>query len=229
MMRYLLCVAAAIAALALAACASSPATLIALPSPPPIAGAAGEDPGPNILVRPVIVPGYLDTFPIVLGRANGALVVSESAEWAERLSESVTRVLRDALSQRLGASRVQIARDGRIPDAELKIEFMSLDPIGGTLNLDARWFFACAVRIQSSGGRTHVEVPLARATPEVVAHATTAALTRFADELASQVPCTAHLQRSTNATFHSREAQGGALTQADEGIRKLLEVREQTR
>ena len=96
-------------------------------------------------------------------------------------------------------SRVLIARDGRIPDADLRVEFLSLDPVGGTLNLDARWFFACVMRAESRGGRTHVEVPLARATPEAVANATTAALTRFADELAAQVPCAAHSPRDVYA------------------------------
>jgi uncharacterized lipoprotein YmbA len=190
-MRYPLHVAVVIAAFALAGCASSPVMLVALPSPPPIARAADENAGATILLRRATLPGYLDAFPIVLGRADGALVLSSNAEWAERLSGAVTRVRREALSQRLGAARVLIARDGRIPDAALTIEFLSLDPLAGTLNLDARWFFACAVRAESRGGRTHVEVSLARATPEAVAHATTAALTRFADELATNVPCAA--------------------------------------
>jgi uncharacterized lipoprotein YmbA len=188
-MRYPFHTVLVITALALAGCASSPVTLVALPSPPSAARTLDENVGPRVLVRRASVPGYLDSFPIVLGRADGALVVASNAEWAERLSEAVTRILRDALSQRLGAERVLIARDGRIPDADLRVEFLALDPVGGTLNLDARWFFACAVRAQSSGGRTHVEVPLARATPGAVAHATTTALTRFADELATHVPC----------------------------------------
>jgi uncharacterized lipoprotein YmbA len=197
-MRYPFHTAFVITALALAGCASSPVTLVVLPSPPPVARSAHDKMGPSILVRRATVPGYLDSFPIVLGRADGALVVSSNAEWAERLPDAVTRILRDALSQRLGAERVLIARDGRIPDADLRVEFLSLDPVGGTLNLDARWFFACAVRAQSSGGRTHVEVPLASATPGAVAHATTTALTRFADELATHVPCAAQSPRELN-------------------------------
>ncbi|MGZ8229959.1 MAG: PqiC family protein [Burkholderiales bacterium] len=197
-MRYPFHTALVITALALTGCASSPVTLVVLPSPPSAARTADENVGPSILVRRASVPGYLDSFLIVLGRADGALVVSSSAEWAERLSDAVTRILRDALSQRLGAERVLIARDGRIPDADLRVEFLSLDPAGGTLNLDARWFFTCAVRAQSSGGRTHVEVPLARATPGAVAHATTTALTRFADELATHVPCAAQSPRDVS-------------------------------
>ena len=93
-----------IAALALPGCASSPVTLVALPPPPALAGAADDQAAPTILLRSVTVPGYLDAFPIVLGRADGALVPSsDSTEWAERLSDGVTRVMRDALSQRFGA------------------------------------------------------------------------------------------------------------------------------
>ncbi|MGZ5232130.1 MAG: PqiC family protein, partial [Burkholderiales bacterium] len=186
--------------LVLAGCASTRPTLVALPTPPITATVVDEQAGSSILLRSVSVPGYLETFPVVLGRANGALVVSDSAEWAERFSDGVTRVLRDALSRRIGAGRVLIARDGRLPDADLTIEFLSLDPAAGAVQLDARWFFACALRRQSRGGRTHVEVPLARATPDAVAEATTAALTRFADELAMQAPCAEQPQQRVPAS-----------------------------
>jgi uncharacterized lipoprotein YmbA len=166
--------------------------------------------GPTVLLRGVTLPGYLDSFPVVLGRADGALVVSHNAEWAERLSQGVTRVLRDALSHRLGAERALIAGDGRIPDAELTIEFLSLDPLGDTLNLDARWFFSCAVRAQSRGGRTQLQVPLAGPIPESVARATTAVLTRFTDEIAATVPCArspAYRAAATAQDFSARAMQ----------------------
>ncbi|MDB5927760.1 MAG: hypothetical protein JWN13_6696 [Betaproteobacteria bacterium] len=203
-MRDLTHVSIVIAALALAGCASPPAKLVVLPAPSSMATVPQETSGSNILLRSVTVPGYLETFPVVTGRTNGALVVSDSTEWAERFSDGVTRVLRDALARRVGAERVLIARDGRIPDADLTIEFLSLDPVAGMLNLDARWFFACAVRAQSRGGRTHLEVPVARPTPEAVADATTAALTRLADELATQMPCAEQPQR------HAIRAKGEA-------------------
>ena len=180
---------AILAALGLAGCASSPSVLVALPSPMGMQRADDVTSGPTILLRGVTLPGYLDSFPVVLGRADGALVVSKNAEWAERLPQAVTRVLHDALSHRLGAERELIAGDGRVPDAELTIEFLSLDPLGDSLILDARWFFSCAVRAQSRGGRTQLQVPLAGPMPESVARATTAALTRFADEIAATVPC----------------------------------------
>jgi uncharacterized lipoprotein YmbA len=213
-MRCPLHVAVVIAAIVLAGCASAPVTLVALPSSTSTVTTAGENSGPTILLRSVTVPGYLETFPIVLGRANGALVVSDRTEWAERFADGVTRVLRDALSQRFGASRLLIARDGRIPDADLTIEFMSLDPAEGALNLDARWFFACAVRAESRGGRTRLEASLARTTPEAVAYATTAALTRFAGELASQVPCAMHSGRRAETATAFREGLNASHEQA---------------
>jgi len=124
------------------ACASAPVALVALPHAPaaqgstPSAGASGA--GATVLVREVSVPAYLDGFPVVVGRRGSALAVSRDTEWAERPSTGATRVLRDALSERLGASRVLIAGDGRIPDADLTVEFFALDPQPGTLALQGQ-------------------------------------------------------------------------------------------
>jgi hypothetical protein len=99
-------------------------------------------------------------------------------------------VLRDALSQRLGPSRVLIAGEGRIPDADLTVEFIALDPHQGQLRLDAKWSFSCTSGDRPShGGRTFFEVPLEAATPPAVAAATAVALGRLADVLATQAEC----------------------------------------
>ena len=101
------------------------------------------------------VPGHLDGFPVVTGRRGETLIVSADAEWAERLTDAAARVLRDALSQRLGPGRVLIEGDGRIPDADLTIEFVALDPLDGHLVLDARWSFVAAAGERSNhSGRT---------------------------------------------------------------------------
>ena len=134
-----------IAFLVLAACASSPVTLVALPPAPHVAAqhSGGPNSGTTILLRPLVMPGYLDAYPVVTGHNGSTLIVSSKTEWAEPLSDAAARVLRDALSQRLGASRVLIAGDGRIPDADLTVEFIALDPQQGTLRLDAKWSFSC--------------------------------------------------------------------------------------
>jgi uncharacterized lipoprotein YmbA len=174
-------------ALAITACASAPVDLVALPpAPAPESRDAGR--GTSVLLREVTAPAYLDTFPVVVGRNGSALVVSKNTEWAERPSAGIGRVLRDALSQRLEGSRVLITGDGRIPDADLTIEFLALDPQHGGLHLDARWFYSCTAAGGSRGGRTQLDVPLASATPSAVAGATTDALARFADLLARAIP-----------------------------------------
>lgn len=176
--------------LTLSGCASSPPALVALPSAPVSASEAStvERPGPSVLVRRVIVPGYLDGIPVVVGRKGTSLVLAERAEWAERLSEGVTRVLRDALTHRLGPSRVLIEGDGRIPDADLTVELLALDPeADGQLRLDARWtFLGSAGERASHAGRTRLAVPLDSPTAPAVASAMAQALGQLADALAMQ-------------------------------------------
>lgn len=183
-------IAGCLLALTIAACASSPVTLIALPAPPPSAAGDGQTPGSfTVRVRDGKLPGYLDNFPVVIGRTGNALIMAENVEWAERLSQGVARVLREAFSQRLGATRVLIEGDRRVPDADLTIEFQSLDPREGVLDLDARWFFSCGAAGHGGGGRTRLQVAMVSATPAAVAAATTDALTRLADVLAAEVRC----------------------------------------
>ena len=175
--------AALLAVLALGACASAPVELVALPSAP-AAQASPTSTGETLVVREVSLPAYLDGFPVVIARTGSALVVSRNTEWAERLSTGATRVLRDALSERLGPSRVLIAGDGRIPDADLTVEFLALDPQPGALRLDARWSFSCTDRRGGRTGRTQLEVPMVAVTPQAAAAATSDALARLADLLA---------------------------------------------
>jgi uncharacterized lipoprotein YmbA len=174
--------------LALAACASAPPALIVLPAAPSAAPSASPDAaGPTILLRRVSVPGHLDGFPVVTGRRGETLIVSAGAEWAERLTDAAARVLRDALSQRLGPGRVLIEGDGRIPDADLTIEFVALDPMDGHLALDARWSFVAAAGERSNhSGRTTLDVPLASAQAPAVAASTAQALGELAATLARE-------------------------------------------
>jgi len=182
----------ALLAATIAACASSPPTLVALPVPSPREGHQGGGPssGATILLRPVVLPGYLENYPVVIARSGNTLVVSNDTEWAEPLRDAVARALRAALSQRLGPSRVLIEGDGRIPEADLSVEFLALDPQSGALWLDARWTFSCTARkARGRADRTFLEIPLGDASPAGIAAATAEALGRFADVLAAQAPC----------------------------------------
>jgi uncharacterized lipoprotein YmbA len=179
---------AAIGTLVLAACASSPPALVALPAA--TAPAAPQvDAAVNLRLRQLRIPDYLDGFAVVIGRDAQVLVVADRTEWAERPSQGVSRVLRDALAQRLGSSRLLIAGDGRRADADLSVELLALDPAGNALKLDARWSFVCLATGQTRGGRTAVQVEMSAATPQGVAAATSAALSRFADALVPELRC----------------------------------------
>jgi len=179
----------AVITFALAACASSPPTLIALPAATGPEARQTPDTAATVRLRPVHVPDYLDGLAVVIGRDNHVLVVADRTEWAERPSQGVSRVLRDALSQRLGSSRVLIAGDGRRADATLSVELLALDPARDALTLDAGWSFVCRATGQSQGGRTAVRVEMSAATPQGVAAATSVALSQLADALAAELRC----------------------------------------
>jgi uncharacterized lipoprotein YmbA len=184
--------AAFLLALSVAACASNPPALVALPGPPQPDAARRPDANlhATVLLRQVTLPGYLDGYAIVVGRKANTLAVSDEAEWAERPRDGVTRVLRDALSQRLGAGRVLVRDEHRVADAELVVEFLKLDPADGALQLDARWSFVCTARERPAHtGRTALQAQLAAATAPAVAAATVDALARFAEVLAAQEWC----------------------------------------
>jgi uncharacterized lipoprotein YmbA len=176
-------------ALALAGCASSPPTLVALPSATAPAAGPASDAATTVRLRRVHVPDYLDGLPVVTGRDRHVLVVADRTEWAERPAEGVSRVLRDALAQRLGSSRVLIAGDGRRADADLSVELIALDPARDAMTLDARWSFACRTPAQNHAGRTVVRVDVSATTPQAVAAATSEAVSRLADTLAADVGC----------------------------------------
>lgn len=189
----------ALAALFLAACASSPPALVALPPAPQNELARiVERPAATVLLRTVRLPGYLDSYGVVVDRDGNTLVVAHEAEWAERLQDAATRVLRDALSRRLGDSRVLLQRDHRRPDAYLAVDFLRLDPSGSALELDATWSFACVPgRRSANAGRTTLREPLPARTPNGVATATANALGRLADALATHASCGADAASAT--------------------------------
>lgn len=175
-------------ALLLGGCASTPPELIALP-PAPATAASIPASATSVLLRPVVVPGYLDNFPVVIERDGSRVEIAENTEWAERLTDGVSRVLRDALAQRLAPEQLLIAGDGRVPDADLSVELLRMDPqADGRVLLEARWNL---VGSQGAGttraGYARLEAGPAGPEPADIARATSAALGLLADELALQI------------------------------------------
>ena len=72
----------AVSALALlfAACASRPVALVALPpAEHALAREADTTSTTTVSVRPVMLPGYLDNYPVVLSRDKGVVVASKDS------------------------------------------------------------------------------------------------------------------------------------------------------
>ena len=112
--------------LALAGCRSSNPNLYSLvvPSGPALPG------GPKLVaVREVSLAGYLDRQAIVRSSEDYRLTVSENDWWGEPLGGMLTRVLAEALAQRLPRSSV-VGADTAIrvvPDATVEIGIQRLD------------------------------------------------------------------------------------------------------
>lgn len=78
-------------ALTIGACASSPVTLVVLPPPAAPASDVRQGPAGTILLRQLSVPGYLEDFPVVIGRTGNALMVSRNVEWGEPLLQGASQ------------------------------------------------------------------------------------------------------------------------------------------
>lgn len=112
--------------LALAGCRSANPDLYSLTVPPgPVLPG-----GPKVIdLRNVSLAGYLDRQQIVRSSEGYRLVVSENDWWGEPLGSMLTRVLAEALAQRLPRSSV-VAADTAIrvmPEATVEISIQRLD------------------------------------------------------------------------------------------------------
>src|SRR3954465_15182438 len=112
--------------LALAGCRSANPNLYSLvvPPGPTLAG------GPKVVaLREVSLAGYLDRQQIIRSSEDYRLTVSEDEWWGEPLGGMLTRVLVEALAQRLPRSSV-VGADTAIrltADASLEISIQRLD------------------------------------------------------------------------------------------------------
>lgn len=149
----------------------------------------GEPTGATVLLRRVTLPSYLDRTAVIVDQHGNVVQIDQRAQWAEQLGAGVKRVFAEALAQRIGPARLIIQGDGRPIDADLSIQFDTLVPRDGAVELDARWSLVCAAPIDSRAGRHRFSVPLAAPRAAEVAAATSRALTRFAALLADQLRC----------------------------------------
>ena len=96
----------------------------------------------SIGVGPVKIPDYLDRAEIVTRVAPNELKLAEFDQWAEPLSQSISRVLADNLSGLLCVKPVVIFpwRGTVSIDYQIEAEIVRMDGnLGGNATLEARW------------------------------------------------------------------------------------------
>lgn len=141
-------IAALVAALALAGCASPlpPVQWLRLPADPPGADVQRPAAGPAWqLMAPVLLPGHLDRDALLVPQGHAGLQPLGGARWAEPLRDAVPRLLRQDLARLIGAPLwTAPLPPGVRPVRQLRLEIGALDvgADGRSVRLQARWSLA---------------------------------------------------------------------------------------
>lgn len=97
------------------------------PIKPLQAGEAGKSVHRHIGLAPVRIPQYLDRPQIVIAKGKNAYDISEINRWAERLDDSIARVLAQNLSLLVPAERVSMNATGSNPPDTLRVAVTVLE------------------------------------------------------------------------------------------------------
>jgi hypothetical protein len=131
--------------LALGSCGTSPPPRTYVLGAEASVGARAGAVAPVLLLRRVTVPRYLDTTDLVVRVGPGETAASPGGQWAERLSDGVTRALATALERRVGTGRV-LRPDDAVTDAAaapreflVDVDAFECSARDATCRLDARW------------------------------------------------------------------------------------------
>jgi uncharacterized lipoprotein YmbA len=97
----------------------------------------------HIGLETVVVAEYLNRNEIVINLDNTTYRLAEFDQWAEPLSDNLTRVLEENLTKLLQEDLIEVflASESSIPfDYRLEVDVLRLDGnLGGQVNLTAQW------------------------------------------------------------------------------------------
>jgi len=178
---------AAVVAVLLGACSTSPTPRLYAIDPGAVAVAATS--GPSVYVAAVSVPEAVDRPQIVLRRGAGEIVVQEQHRWAEPLRLALGRVVAAQLSAALGTAHVGAYPGNALIDAtyRIQIEFQRVEATpGDAVTLEAVWSVRRPAGGPTLSGRTLGTAPLA-ATPDALAQAYVAATQAVSRDIARAV------------------------------------------
>ena len=179
-------VVACLALLALSGCAAPALHTYLLATPPTTSAAAGVETLPSSVIelRPVLLPGHLDSSEI-LRRAGPELVASRNGRWGERLSAGIRLALAADLGRLLPQDAIATASPVLQDFRRVSVTVTGFDlDARGTLTLDADWLIET----------TRPPAPLARRRAHFVAldvpagdAAQVAAMSRLVGQLATAI------------------------------------------
>lgn len=173
--------------IALAACTSGPPpTLYVLgATASATAKSVSEMRLPVVLVKPVIIPDYVDTTDLVI-RNGGEVIPSRTGRWGERLSVGIRRTLTSGLADRLPGMKVTAVQPPERPVRQVLVDVDAFEArTDGLVVLSARW----SVMEDSGRGPTLAEhftgtVPLAGNGDAAIVAAMTKAVSDLAERIA---------------------------------------------
>ncbi len=187
--RLLWCLLGA-ANLALAACASGPPpALYVLGATPPAAATTVSEVGmPVVVIKPVIVPDYLDTTDLVV-RDGGRVIPSRTGRWGERLSVGIARTLATGVADRLPGMKITAAQPPEQPFRQVLVDVDAFEArADGVIVLTARWsILDGAGHAPILAERMVITVPLAGIGDAAVVAAMTRAVSDLADRIAAGI------------------------------------------
>ena len=184
---------AVIAAVTLAACASSrPTRYYTLDPIQPVTIASYQPVGTPIVIDKVILPATLDRPQIVRRVSANRLDIDETDRWPAPLDEIVQRVLAEDLASRMTAGIV-ILPGQPLPSGAVRRIYVDVAMFEGDLSghvaLRARWTIeagdAAAPSVSHDAHDEYITVDAGSGTPDALAAAMSRALGELGDRMAS--------------------------------------------
>ncbi|MGE5087747.1 MAG: membrane integrity-associated transporter subunit PqiC [Candidatus Levyibacteriota bacterium] len=174
-----------------AGCATPPShfyTLSSVATRP--AAAAGEAPGPAVVVGPVSVPAVVDVPQIVVSSGSNEVTIDEYNRWASPLQNNIADVVAENLVTMLGTPRVSMFQHSLNADADYRvaIEVQRFDSVPGEFaTLNAIWIVRRMRDGKAVTGRTTVRQPVQDKSYGALVAAHSHALARMSQEIAEAI------------------------------------------
>jgi uncharacterized lipoprotein YmbA len=144
----------------------------------------------SVVVGPVSIPAILDSPQIVVTQGPNQVSMNEFNRWASPLQNNISRVVADNLIMMLGTSRVSLAKQSLITDADFRVavDVQSFESApGDAATLSAIWTVRRSKDGKTQVGRTAVREPSLDKGYDALVAAHSRALTRLSQDIAAGI------------------------------------------